>query len=73
MVSTIDEPDRQRTRLTVLFMANAKFSKNKLKYRGPKLFVNMKMKQPTNTIGIGYTKKMYRFASLSEPQACRYE
>lgn len=41
-------------RLTVPFIKKMKERKNKLRYRGPKSFVNMKMKAPTITTGTGY-------------------
>jgi hypothetical protein len=38
---------------TVPFMAKTKFSRNRLKYRGPNDSVNMNTNAPTKTMGIG--------------------
>ena len=59
--------------LTVLFIAKAKFSRNKLKYLEPKLSVNMKTRHPTIVIGIGYIQNQYRIANRSDMWLCPYE
>ena len=52
LVPDADLPIRTEL-LTVPKLANAKFSKNKLKYFGPKSLVNMKTKHPMHETAIG--------------------